>query len=59
MNKIYLAMAELEDGNRIFERAYSTRVAAEKACDTMIKDIRENTDWNVAPVVEELELVNE
>ncbi len=52
-------MAEMDDGNRIFERAYSTRQAAEKACDVMIKDIRENTDWNVAPIVEELELIDE
>jgi hypothetical protein len=59
MKKIYLAMAEMDDGNRIFERAYSTRQAAEKACDVMIKDIRENTDWNVAPIVEELELIDE
>jgi hypothetical protein len=59
MTKIYLAMAEFEDGNRIFERAYTTRQAAEDACDVMIKDIRENTDWAVAPIVEELDLVNE
>ncbi len=52
-------MAEFEDGNRIFERAYTTREAAEGACDVMIKDIRENTDWAVAPIVEELDLVNE
>jgi hypothetical protein len=59
MTKIYLAMAEFEDGNRIFERAYTTRQAAEGACDVMIKDIRENTDWAVAPIIEELELVDE
>lgn len=52
-------MAEFEDGNRIFERAYTTRESAEGACDVMIKDIRENTDWAVAPIVEELELVDE
>lgn len=59
MKKIYLAMAEFEDGNRIFERAYFSREAAEKACGVMIKDLRENTDWNVAPIVEDLELVDE
>ena len=52
-------MAEFPDGNRIFERAYMTRAAAERACDTMMKDISENTEWDLAPVVEELELVNE
>ena len=52
-------MAEFVDGNRIFERAYATREAAERACIEMIKDLRENTDWDVAPIVEDLELVDE
>ena len=59
MTKIYIAMAEFKDGNRIFERAYTTRAAAERACDEMIKDLRENTDWDVAPIVEDLDLVDE
>lgn len=59
MTKIYIAMAEFKDGNRIFERAYTTREAAERACTEMIKDLRENTDWDVAPIVEDLELVDE
>lgn len=59
MTKIYLAMAEMEDGNRIFERAYKTFDRAEQACEDMIKDIKDNTDWKVVPVVEELELVDE
>lgn len=59
MKKIYIAMAEMEDGNRVFERAYTTKEAAEKACIEMIKDIRENTDWRVVPVVEDMELVDE
>ena len=52
-------MAEFKDGNRIFERAYTTRESAERACDEMIKDLRENTDWDVAPIVEDLELIDE
>ena len=52
-------MAEFEDGNRIFERAYTSREAAEQACTTMIKDIRENTEWDVSPIVEDIELVDE
>jgi len=59
MNKIYLAMAEMPDGNRIFERAYRSRISAEQACEAMIKDIEENTDWQVVPVIEDLELVDE
>lgn len=52
-------MAEFEDGNRIFERAYTTREAAEQACEIMVKDISENTDWNVSPIIEDVELVDE
>jgi hypothetical protein len=59
MKKIYIAMAEFEDGNRIFERAYTTREAAKQACEIMIKDISENTDWNVSPIIEDVELVDE
>jgi hypothetical protein len=59
MKKIYIAMAEFEDGNRIFERAYTTREAAEQACEIMVKDISENTDWNVSPIIEDVELVDE
>jgi hypothetical protein len=57
--KIYIAMAELNDGNRIFERAYTTLQAAEKAADEMVKDINTNTNWNVVPIIEETELVYE
>jgi hypothetical protein len=59
MKKIYIAMAEFEDGNRIFERAYTSREAAEQACEIMIKDIRENTEWDVSPIVEDIEFVDE
>ena len=52
-------MAEMPDGNRIFERAYRSRISAEQACEAMIKDIEENTDWQVVPVIEDLELVDE
>ena len=57
--KIYLAMAEFEDGNRIFERAYTSKEAAEKACQLMVKDIYANTDWKITPIVEDLELIDE
>ena len=57
--KIYLAMAEMPDGNRMFERAYMTEVEAAHAADAMVKDVNENTEWDVHPVVEEVELVIE
>jgi len=59
MTKIYIAMAEMEDGNRIFERAYTTQAAAERAVVEMIKEVEANTDWRVVPAVEEMELVDE
>jgi hypothetical protein len=55
--KIYLAMAEMPDGNRIFERAYLTEVEAAQAAESMVKDVNDNTDMQVAPVVEDIELV--
>jgi len=59
MPKIYISMAEFEDGNRIFERAYQTYERAETAAKEMITDISTNTDWKVVPIVEEIELVDE
>lgn len=56
--KIYLAMAEFEDGNRIFERAYKTYTEAETAAKLMVEDIGSNTDWKVSPIVEDLDFVN-
>ena len=55
--KIYLAMAEMQDGNRVFERAYLTEVEAARAADEMVVDVNANTDWQVIPVVEAIELV--
>ena len=57
--KIYIAMAEFEDGNRMFERAYHTQKAAEQAAKAMVEDVQANTDWQVVPIVEDIELVNE
>ena len=57
--KIYLAMAEFEDGNRIFERAYKTYIEAEKAAKEMVEDVLANTDWKVVPVVEDIEFIEE
>lgn len=52
-------MAEFEDGNRIFERAYSTYKAAESAAKIMVEDISANTDWKVVPLIEDIDLVDE
>lgn len=57
--KIYIAMAEFEDGNRIFERAYYTQEAAEAAAHAMVEDVQANTDWKVIPIVEDMELFDE
>lgn len=55
--KIYLAMAEMPDGNRIFERAYLSEVEAAHAAEAMVKDVNNNTDMQVVPIVEDVELV--
>jgi hypothetical protein len=57
--KIYLAMAELEDGNRMFERAYRTYEAAKRAAEEMVLDVNKNTNWQVTPIIEDVELVDD
>jgi len=57
--KIFLAMAEFDDGNRIFERAYKTYAAADDASKKIVEDITSNTDWKVQPLVEDLDLIDE
>lgn len=57
--KIYIAMAETEDGNRIWENAYRTRQAAESAANAMAKDLIEGAKWQVVPLVEDMDLIDE
>lgn len=57
--KIYIAMAETEDGSRIIENAYTSKTAAEAATDRMIKDINENTHMTVISIIEEMDLLDE
>ena len=57
VRKIYVAFAEQPDGNRIFDRAYLSYEQAEVAAIAMVKDIRKHTDWEVIPVVEDMDLV--
>jgi len=57
--KIYIAMAETEDGNRIMENAYRTKIAAETAAMNMAKDIQQGANWQVVPIIEEMDLIDE
>jgi hypothetical protein len=58
MMTIYVAMAELEDGNRAIERAYMNKETAEQASKDMVKELEEKMQWqNMTPIVEEIELV--
>ena len=52
-------MAEFEDGNRIFERAYRTYEAAKRAAEEMVLDINKNTNWQVTPIIEDVQLVDD
>ena len=57
--KIYIAMTETEDGNRIMENAYRSREAAQKAADAMAKDLIEGAKWKVFAIVEDMDLIDE
>ncbi len=57
--KIYLAIAQTQDGDQILENAYRTKQAAVAAADRMIKDISENTQMLVVPIIEEMDLLDE
>jgi hypothetical protein len=57
--KIFIAMAETEDGNRIMENAYRTRQAAEKAANEMVIDLIDGAKWNAIPIVEDMDLIDE
>lgn len=52
-------MTETEDGNRVMENAYRTKTAAQKAADAMAKDLTEGANWNVFPIIEEMDLIDE
>ena len=57
--KIYIAMTETEDGNRIMENAYKTKAAAQKAANAMAADLIEGAKWQVFPIVEDMDLIDE
>lgn len=57
--KIYIAMAETEDGTRIMENAYRTKKAAEEAAYSMVKDITEGAQWAVTAIIEEMDFIDE
>jgi hypothetical protein len=57
--KIYIAMTETEDGNRIMENAYRSREAAQKAADAMAQDLIQGAKWKVFAIVEDMDLIDE
>lgn len=59
MKKIYIAMAQTQDDDRVFGSAFLTYEKAEQAAVDMIKEIEENMDWKLIPIVEEIELIEE
>lgn len=52
-------MAETEDGNRIFGNAYTIRDHAWQAAIDMIKEIENNMDLKLIPLVEETSLIDD
>ena len=60
MKKIFIAMAETEDGSRAIGNAYITYQRAHQAALDMIKEIETNMGWKMmTPLVEEIELVED
>jgi hypothetical protein len=57
--RIYIAMAETQDMDRVFGSAYTTYEKAEKAAKEMITEIEDNMDWKLIPLVEEIDLVED
>ena len=59
MKKIFIAMAESEDGDRVFGNAYTAYQQAHTAAVEMIEDIETNMDWQMVPSVEEIDFVED
>ena len=59
MKKIFIAMAESEDGDRVFGNAYTTYQKAHTAAVEMIEEIENNMGWQMAPLVEEIDFVED
>ena len=59
MNKIFLAIAEMEDGTRSYENAYKTYDAARTAAHNMVEEIEKYTGTKMLPLVEEIDFINE
>jgi len=57
--KIYVAMAETKNSDRIFGSAYTTYEAAIVAAAEMVEEVNANTDWESVPVVEDIDLIEE
>lgn len=59
MKKIFIAMAETEDGDRAFGNAYTTYQKAHTAALEMITEIETNMGWQMIPIVEEIDFVED
>ena len=57
--KIYIAMAQLNDGSRALESAYTTYDSAFSAAVALTNDMQKNGGINSIPVVEEMDLIDE
>ena len=57
VEKLFVAMAETNKGDRVWERAYRSHNEALQAAELMCVEVNANTDWEAVPVVEEMDLV--
>jgi hypothetical protein len=56
--KIYIAMAQLNDGSRAIESAYTSYDSAFSAAAAMVEDMQKNGGMNSIPIVEEMDLID-
>jgi hypothetical protein len=59
MKKIFIAMAETQDGSRAFGNAYITYQRAHTAALEMSEEIQINMGLQMIPLVEEIDLVED
>jgi hypothetical protein len=59
MKKIFIAMAETEAGDRVFGNAYLTYQKAYAASLEMIKEVQDNMEWQLSPIVDEIDLIED
>lgn len=59
IKQVYLAIAEVQDGDSVFGQVYDTFQAAEDGAREMCRDLEQHMGWKVRPHVQDLEYVQD